>query len=160
MLAALDNQIVTMYDDLGASPEEIVDSLQGEYDLEAVKMCLLNHSPKYKFDAKQSVSAANGHAPEAQGIFDDDERQLARQVAIRLLRTAESEAVQGRMVEVILQEQRAERTSQKLTALANVKTTIAVMQEHMSKAKAAVQRARQATIIDVAPQTQLLEKAS
>ena len=99
------------------------------------------------------------YRPEAQGIFDDDERQLARKVAIRLLRTAESEAVQGRMVEVILQEQRAERTSQKLTALANVKTTIAVMQEHMSRAKAAVQRARQATIIDV-PQTQLLEKAS
>lgn len=151
-MTAADKQIVTMYEDLDISPEQIVQELNEEYDIEAIKMSLLQNSPKYKQDAHHAVAITNGNAPDAQGIFTEDERQLARQTAVRLMQHSELDVVQARMVETILNEQRAERTSQKLTALAGAKINILQFQEHLTMVKASMQRAREASVVvDVTP---------
>lgn len=153
-MTAADQQIVTMFEDLELLPEQIEQELNGEFDVEAIKMSLLQNSAKYKREAYHAVAITNGNAPDAQGIFTEDERQLARKTAVRLLQHSELEVVQARMVDTILGEQRAERTSQKLTALAGAKINILQFQEHLSAVKASMQRAREANVIvDVTPKS-------
>jgi hypothetical protein len=159
-MTAADKQIVTMYEELQCTPAQIVDELNGEYDIEAVKMCLLNHSAQFKQEARQAVQVSNGGADQAQGIFSEEERQIAKSVCLRLCQFSEAESVQARMAEVILNEQRAERTSQKLTALAGAKMNILQFQEHANLAKAAIQRARQAQVIDISDTNNKLQKVS
>jgi len=134
-MTAADQQIVAMYEQLDMQPAEIAEQGDLGYDVDAIKLCLLQNSVTYRQLANQDAKQGD-----VLGIFNERDRQLARRVAIDLLQNAEVEMVKARMVNTILADEREERASRRITNMSKVNINILQIQDRLRLAKESLNR--------------------
>lgn len=140
-MAPANQQIVTAYEECGMSPEDIAQDLG--YSLEAVKMVLLQHSQEF---SDKALSVANGKRAEAESeaadepVFTKADLAIAKATIKALAAGAEAEAVRYRASEFIINEVKGRND---LKALHNNNFNVVMIQEAMTKARAAMAAHRQ-----------------
>ncbi len=132
-----DIQIVTMYEELGFSPEEIAEDL--DYDIVAVKSSLISHSKKYAslFTTKDVLTPEQAEANKE--LFTDDDMRVAANVMKDLATGAEAENVKFRAAEFIINERKGRND---IKALKETQVNIVMFNEQIARAKAVQEKMR------------------
>lgn len=133
------NQIVALYENENLSVEEIVQALEGEYEVEAIKQTLYNNSYKYRQAVKSKEET-----------FTKDDDELAKVVMKQLL-FSEEPGLQYRAAKFILNENRG-RHDDPRKVLRNSNININMIDVRFSRAREALSRAKNQEIIDVPEQ--------
>lgn len=99
MMTASTQAIVTAFEDLGLTPEQIVDASEGDYTISAVKSVLMQFSSKYR-------QACKAESPDETNFnFTDAERKEAKAAIVRLMRTSDDDHIVAKMATHIDNEQ-------------------------------------------------------
>jgi hypothetical protein len=148
-VTACNQQIVTAFEELGLSPEEI--AAEQELDIASVKAILLQNSSVYRKAANKSDDLN----------FSDEELVRANQVIVQLAQYSEDENLRAKCAMYIRDDKRGRRDVAKQIAGIGTMHALA-FNEQMKKALEAVNRAK-AAVIDIpalaAPSHQLTEKS-
>jgi len=131
-MTAANQQVVTCYDELGMTPEEIAAEYQ--WEVSAVKMILNQSSPKFKSE--------NGSKPQAD--FTLQELEDVKNVIINLALYGEDEAIQLKAAKYVRDDSKG-RLDMKSVKTLNVNIT--QINSRMQKAREAMQRARESKVL-------------
>lgn len=142
-MTASSQQIVTCYEELGMSPEEIVAAGHGQ--LLAVKAVLVQWSAKYRtaMQADQELD------------FNDNDKAQAVQVIRSLAFNAEDEHLRARMSRYIRDDTKGRLDVAK--GLQNLNISFALFAEHLEKANEIVSQRRRNGSIKPNPAQQTIE---
>lgn len=140
-MAGIDNlQVLTAYEQCNMSPEDI--SLDLGYALEAVKLCLLQNSKKYK----ALVTTKDGDFANRE-LFDENDVALAKRTMKELCIASEVDSVRFKAAEFIINEKMGRNDVKALQATG---VSISQFNDMMQKARSAMEAAkRKARVIDV-----------
>lgn len=134
-MLACSKQIITMFEDLGLSVEEIAE--QQELNVVAVKAALLQGSRKYRELNNSHSSQDNLPADDA---FTASEEQACRQVIYDLAVGSDDEKVRLRAARYIRDDKKGRLDK---VDLGKLNINVVVFNEALAKARAAKERARQ-----------------
>lgn len=148
MIAAADNTIVTAFEELGMTPEEI--ALDQDLDISAVKASLMQFSVKYK-------NLLNGINVKPDDLdFQDQELREANTVILDLMRYSTDDKLRGKLACYVRDDKKG-RLDAKQSLLQDMNNTfnvnVLVFNERLQKAKEARKRA-----IDVPSVAQIEDK--
>lgn len=144
-----DTTILEMYETLGLTVDQI--STELGYDSVAVKMSLLQNSPKYSKDNRIAINSCPGPAAQTDiysefPIFDEQDESMAKGVLRDLARNGELEIVRLSSAKTILKLNQEERASKRATQIGKTTFNINLIQERLDKAK------RATTLVEVESQ--------
>lgn len=122
-------QIVTCYDELGMSIDEIVAA--GHGDALAIKAVLMQFSPKYKLDIGDPVKKADLS-------FSDEEALAAKQTIAYAAQFAEDEHLKFRAAQFVLQDKKGRLDVAK--GIKNLNISLNTFMVHLEKANAITQK--------------------
>ena len=140
-MAPANQQIVTAYEECGMSPEEI--AVDMGFEVEAVKMILLSHSQAFSdkalTKANEAMHAETVEAADSQPLFGDNEMRIAKATIKELCVSSEIDAVRFKAAEFIINEAKGRND---LKALKDTKFNVVMISETMSRARQAIERAK------------------
>lgn len=134
MLTAADQQVLTAYEDLGLSPEQIAET-QG-FDVAAVKVLLAQFSKKYRDAVDSGDKSAD---------FDDKEAIRARETIAELAQFAEDDHLRFRAARYIRDDKKGRLDADKLKS---VRISVLQINQQMAKALEAVERGKAKQLVD------------
>ena len=125
-------QLVSCYETLGMSPEQIADSL--ELDLTAVKAGLLQFSSRYREEAKENKDLD----------FSDSELAIANKTLIDLMQYSEDDNLRARVARYVRDDKKGRHdvavvNAKQLGAGLNINVTL--LQQHLTKVEQHLQLA-------------------
>jgi hypothetical protein len=141
-MTAANQAIVTAFEDLGMSPEEI--SADQEYDIAAVKSVLMQSSSIYRKKCNKDEDDCN---------FTSNEEKRAIEVIAQLAQYSEDDNIRLRAAVFIRNDKRGRLDAVKQMAGLNI--NVISMNEQMKKALSAIQRSKQ--MQDIVEVKQLVE---
>lgn len=144
-MTAANTSIVTAYEDLGMSPDEI--AADQEYDIAAVKSVLMASSSKYR--------KACGKDEECN--FSASEEKRAIEVIAQIAQFSEDDNCRLRAAIFIRQDKRGRLDAVKQMAGLNI--NVISMNEQMKKALSAIQKSKGGQVVDVEEVKQLVSNA-
>lgn len=134
-------QVVTTYEDCGATPEQIADAMQME--LPAVKLALMQGSARYRrsLEPNASIVTTGGEPAHLRKPFTDDEEVKIKNAILELGLTAVNEGVRLKALIFCHNEQRGRNDIQK-GDVSHANVNITMVNTIMQKAREAVEAGR------------------
>lgn len=134
MLTGLNQQIVTAYDTLDMTIEEI--ATEFDFDILSVKACLMQFSRRFKDEIKE--------ADDKSVEFDNAEMEESKETILYLMRHAEDEHLKGRMAKYIRDDKKGRLDA--LSGLKSLNVNIALFNERLLQARAAKEKSKEKSI--------------
>lgn len=136
-MTAANRQIITCYEQLGSTPQEIAQEL--DFDVTCVKAILMQNSSIYR--------KACGAEPEEEDSFNfsKEELKMANQTIVHLAAGAEEDAIRLRAATYIRDDKKGRLDIVKQMNGLNINLT--VFNETFQKAQAAIERAKAAKVL-------------
>jgi hypothetical protein len=139
---AANQQIVTAFEDLGMSPEEIAEDQ--DLDVVAVKAILAQSSRRFR-KAAAADETLN---------FSDTELKAANETILQLMQSSEDENIRFRAAKYIRDDKKGRLDA--VSKMNGMNVNVLMFNDHMKKALEAVERSRQISsgvVVDVSPTT-------
>jgi len=137
-MAPANQQIITAYEDCGMSPEDIAADLG--YEVEAVKMILLQHSSVFSDKALTRANESRELVVKDEEVFGTADIKIAKATIKELCLHSEVDTVRFRAAEFMINEAKGRND---LRALKESNFNIVMISETMTKAREAMSRAKQ-----------------
>lgn len=128
-MTASNQVIVTAYEDLGMTPEQIAE--QESFDLTSVKSILMQCSTLYRKAMKKDASLD----------FTDEEAQEAKSILVSIMRYSEDEYLKARIASRLIDDKKGRLDVGKQMTGLNVHVNL--FAQHMKQALEQVERAKQ-----------------
>ena len=144
-MTAGNHQVVTMYEELRCTPEEIAHGL--DLDLQAVILTLATNSKKYRLDKTKEQKGEDAKVVTGDVVlYQSDEVNEAAEVIASLMRHSEDEHVRMRAATFVINESKGRHD---VKTVKNLNINVNFINEQMRRAREAKERARN-KVIDVA----------
>jgi len=139
-ITAIDNQIVTLFEEAGLTPEVIAEQLS--LDPLAVKASLIQFSLVYKDNVKIAKQAGNNDP-----IYDSDEVKIARDAILRVILTSDNEHAILRASESVIKEAKGRNDVSKV--LKGSQVNVVIFNEQLKRAREAKAKSLESKPVEI-----------
>lgn len=158
-MTAQDTSILAMYEELDLSLEQI--SSETGFDVEAIKISLLQNSTRFSKEARHSISRVpkpqtptrQSEQQDAYPVFSMADEELAKKTLRSICENGELEVCRTSAARTILKLNQEERASKRATIVGRTNFNIQIIQDNLARAK-------RATSLQVKAPTDLIELES
>lgn len=145
MLTGLNQQIITAYEILKLTPEQIYDTMEKQIELTAIKACLMQFSPAFRDTIKKVESSPDN--------FTDSEKMEAKETIIRLMRSSEDDHLVGRLARYVRDDSKGRLDIN--AGIRNMNINVNMFNDRLKEARAAKLRSKEPKSPDPAPDIEI-----
>lgn len=139
MLTGINQQILTAYEELGMSINEIATEFDG-IDIVAIKSILMSFSPKYRKDMTENKSLD----------FNDNELSEANSVILHLMRYSEDEHIRARLARYVRDDKKG-RLDIAGIGRNGLNVNILMFNQRLAQARVAKERSKKELVETITP---------